>query len=63
MNLRASKALVFSAYRIVDRIQLSALRDPFSAAVSSQVRFHWRRRVGGAVVKAEAMKAIKVSAT
>lgn len=51
------------AYRIVDRISLSALRDPFSAAVSSQVRFHWRRRVGGAVVKAEAMKAIKVSAT
>ena len=51
------------AYRIVDRIQLSALRDPFSAAVSSQVRFHWRRRVGGAVVKAEAMKAIKVAAS
>lgn len=51
------------AYRIVDRIQLSALRDPFSAAVSSQVRFHWRRRVGGAVVKAEAMKAVKVAAS
>lgn len=50
-------------YRIVDRIQLAALRDPYTMAVSSQVRFHWRRRVGGAVVKAEAIKALKVSAT
>lgn len=50
-------------YRIADRIQLSALRDPYSAAVSSQTRFHWRRRVGGAVVKAEAFKALKVAAS
>lgn len=50
-------------YRIVDRIALSALRDPYSAAVSSQTRFHWRRRTGGAVVKAEAFKALKVAAT
>lgn len=49
-------------YRIVDRIALSALRDPFSAAKTSQTRFHWRRRVGGAVVKSEAFKALKVSA-
>jgi HK97 family phage major capsid protein len=49
-------------YRIVDRIALSALRDPFTQAVNSQTRFHWRRRVGGAVVKAEAIKALKVSA-
>ena len=50
-------------YRIVDRISLSALRDPFSAAVSSQTRFHWRKRVGGTVVKAEAFKAVKVAAS
>ncbi|WP_332712643.1 phage major capsid protein [Pelagibacterium mangrovi] len=50
-------------YRIVDRIALSSLRDPYSAAVSSQTRFHWRKRVGGAVVKAEAFKALKVAAS
>jgi HK97 family phage major capsid protein len=50
-------------YRIVDRVALTALRDPFSMAVSSQTRFHWRKRVGGAVTKAEAFKAVKVSAT
>lgn len=50
-------------YRIVDRVSLSSLRDPYSAAVSSQTRFHWRKRVGAAVVKAEAFKAIKVAAS
>ncbi|HWK35115.1 phage major capsid protein [Sphingomonas sp.] len=50
-------------YRIVDRIALTMLRDPYSAAVSSQTRFHWRRRVGGAVVKAEAFKALKIAAS
>ncbi|GLT01500.1 hypothetical protein GCM10007897_28940 [Sphingobium jiangsuense] len=50
-------------YRIVDRIALSALRDPYSAAVSSQTRFHWRRRVGGTVVKSEAFKAVKIAAS
>lgn len=50
-------------YRIVDRIALSALRDPYSAATLSQTRFHWRKRVGGSVVKAEAFKALKVAAS
>jgi HK97 family phage major capsid protein len=33
-------------YRIVDRVGLSVLRDPFSLATKGQVRMHARRRVG-----------------
>ncbi|MDO5757246.1 MAG: phage major capsid protein, partial [Rhodobacterales bacterium] len=35
-----------SGYRIVDRIGLSTLRDPFTLATNGQVRFHARKRVG-----------------
>lgn len=35
-----------SGYRIVDRIGLSTLRDPFTIAAKGQVRFHARKRVG-----------------
>lgn len=35
-----------SGYRIVDRIGLSTLRDPFSLATKGQIRFHARKRVG-----------------
>lgn len=45
-----------AAYRIVDRIGLTVLRDPFSQAADGLTRFHIRRRVGGAVVKAEAIR-------
>lgn len=50
-----------SAYRIVDRIGLTVLRDPFSQAANSIVRFHARRRVGGYTVKAEAIKKLKIA--
>lgn len=50
------------AYRIVDRINLSVLRDPYSQATKGLVRFHARRRVGGAVVKAEALRKLKIAA-
>lgn len=50
-------------YRIVDRVSLSILRDPYSVATKGQTRFHMRRRVGGGTVKAEAFKALKISAT
>lgn len=50
-----------SAYRIYDRVQLALLRDPFTVATSGLVRFHGRRRVGGAVVKAEALVKLKCS--
>lgn len=50
-----------SAYRIYDRIGLSILRDPYTQATSGLVRFHARRRVGGDVVKSEALRLLKCS--
>ncbi len=49
------------AYTIVDRISLSILRDPFTQATSGNIRFIARRRVGGQVVLAEAIRKLKVS--
>ena len=43
------------AYVIVDRIAMSILRDPYSAAETNSVRFHFRKRVGGQVVQPEAI--------
>ena len=50
------------AYTIIDRINLSVLRDPFTQATSGNVRFIARRRVGGQVVLAEAIRKLKVAA-
>jgi HK97 family phage major capsid protein len=50
-----------SAYRVVDRVGLTVLRDPFSQAANGIVRFHARRRVGGQTVKAEALKKLKIA--
>ena len=47
------------AYQIVDRVGLAVMRDPFSAALQSAVRFHARKRVGGKVVKPEAIYKMK----
>lgn len=41
-------------YIIVDRISMSLLRDPFTQATSGNVRFLFRKRVGGHVIQAEA---------
>jgi len=49
------------AYTIVDRISLSILRDPFTQATSGNIRFIARRRVGGQVVLAEAIRRLTVS--
>ena len=35
-----------SGYRIIDRVGLSTLRDPYTIAAKGQVRFHARKRVG-----------------
>ncbi|RWB08999.1 MAG: phage major capsid protein [Mesorhizobium sp.] len=51
-----------SGYRIVDRIGLSVLRDPFSLATKGQVRFHARKRVGGDVTHADRFLKLKVAA-
>ncbi|MDW9645446.1 phage major capsid protein [Sinorhizobium meliloti] len=50
---------IASAYRIYDRIALSIMRDPYSQAANGLVRFHARRRTGGALVLAEAIRKIK----
>jgi HK97 family phage major capsid protein len=51
----------FAGYRIVDRVSLALLRDPYSQAAKGLTRFHARRRVGGQVVKAEAFRALKMA--
>lgn len=51
-----------SAYRIYDRVNISLMRDPYSVATSGLTRFHARRRVGGAVVRAEAIRKLKIAA-
>lgn len=48
-------------YRIVDRVSLSVMRDPYTIATTGQTRFHARRRVGGAVVKPEAIRLMKIA--
>jgi HK97 family phage major capsid protein len=50
---------VSDAYRIYDRLNLSIMRDPYSQATSGVVRFHARRRTGGALVLADALRKIK----
>lgn len=50
-----------TAYRIFDRVALSILRDPYSQATKGLVRFHARRRVGGGVVRPEALRTLKMA--
>ena len=49
------------AYVIIDRINIVVLRDPFTQAASGVIRFIARRRVGGQVVLAEAIRKLKCS--
>ena len=49
------------AYTIVDRINLSVMRDPYSVATAGNIRYIARRRVGGAVVLAEAIALQNIS--
>lgn len=62
----SAKPIVFGdfnrGYMIVDRVNLSVLRDPFTQATSGNVRYVARRRVGGQVVLAEALRTQTVSA-
>lgn len=50
-----------AGYRIVDRVGLSILRDPFTQATRGMVRFHGRRRVGGGVTRPEAFRKLKMA--
>jgi HK97 family phage major capsid protein len=47
-------------YRIVDRISMSVQRDPYTQATSGNTRFIARKRVGGQVVVAEAIKVLTI---
>jgi len=49
-----------NGYTIIDRLQISILRDPFSA--KPYVRFYSRRRVGGGVHDSCAIKLLKIEA-
>lgn len=49
------------AYRIVDRVLISVLRDPFTQSGSGQILFRARKRVGGAVTLGEAIAKLKCS--
>jgi HK97 family phage major capsid protein/HK97 family phage prohead protease len=51
-----------AGYRIVDRVSLSVLRDPFTMATKGQVRFHARKRVGADVTNPDRFVKLKVAA-
>lgn len=51
-----------SGYRIVDRLGLSNLRDPFTLAAKGQVRFHAYKRVGADVTHPDRFVKLKVAA-
>lgn len=50
-----------AGYRIYDRVALAVLRDPFTQAKKSLVRFHARRRVAGDVARPEAIRKLKMA--
>jgi HK97 family phage major capsid protein len=52
-----------SGFRIADRVGLAILRDPYTQQTAGNVRFHARRRVGGMVTKAEAIRLLKNAAS
>ena len=49
------------AYVIADRVQLSVLRDPYSSKTTGVVEFMFRKRVGGLVIQAEAIRKLKIA--
>ena len=51
-----------TAYRIIDRIGLSILVNPYLLATQGLTRIHATRRVGGKVVQPAAIKKLRVSA-
>ena len=54
----------FSAgYRIVDRLDLSILANPYLLATTGITRMHATRRVGGGVIRPLAIRKLKVSAS
>lgn len=52
----------FSAYRILDRIGLDVLVDPYTRKINGLTRIHANRRVGGGVLQAARFRKLKMSA-
>ncbi|WP_441230060.1 phage major capsid protein [Tardiphaga sp. 215_C5_N2_1] len=52
---------IATAYRIVDRTDLSVLVNPYLLATNSVTRMHASRRVGGGVVQANAVKKLRMT--
>jgi HK97 family phage major capsid protein len=50
------------AYRVVDRLELGVLRDPYTGAGSGQVKLWARKRVGGGVTLGEALAKLLIAA-
>lgn len=50
------------AYTMVDRISMEMLRDPYTQAAAGNLRFIFRRRIGGRVTLVEAYRLLKCSA-
>ena len=59
-SLSVALADFAAAYKIVDRIGIRTLRDPFTD--KPFVKFYTTKRVGGAVVNSEAIKLLKLDA-
>lgn len=53
----------WSGYRIVDRLSMSMLSDPYTLARKSITRIHATRRVGGRVLQAARFRKLKTSAS
>jgi HK97 family phage major capsid protein len=51
----------FSAYRILDRIGLDVLVDPYTRRVAGLTRIHATRRVGGGVLQAARFRKLKIA--
>ncbi|MEM9870266.1 MAG: phage major capsid protein [Pseudomonadota bacterium] len=60
-----AKAIIFGdfarCYRIIDRVDLLLLRDPFSLMETGAVKFGARMRVGGAIVQPEAARVLRIA--
>lgn len=51
----------YAGYRIVDRIGIATLRDPFTQATTGTIRFFWYKRFGGGVIQPEALVIQKIA--
>ncbi len=51
----------FSGYRILDRLALSVLVDPYTRATQKQTRYHAGRRVGGRVLMPAKFRKLKMA--